>query len=80
MRVLHKHAHHHPLLSFPRVKSEFTLGKLWVYPTQTPSLLRPIWKCINMHLCLYHRIDKVHGICETTKLLSDVCRLSSFVS
>ena len=48
MRVLHKHAPHHPLLSFPRVKSEFTLGKPWVYPTQTPSLLSPIRKCINI--------------------------------
>ena len=58
MRVLHKHAHHHPLLSFPRVKSEFTLGKPWVYPTQTPSLLRPIWKCINMQ---FTKIQDVGG-------------------
>ncbi len=58
MRVLHKHAHHHPLLSFPRVKSEFTLGKLWVYPTQTPSLLRPIGKCINM------QFEKGKGDCQ----------------
>ena len=52
MHVLHKHAHQHPHLSFPTVNPEFTLGKPWVYPTQTPSLLRPIWKCINMQLVI----------------------------
>ena len=44
----HKHAHRPTLLSSPTVKSEFPLLKPWVYPTQTPSLLSPIRKCINM--------------------------------
>ena len=48
MHVLHKHAHQYPHLSFPRVNPEITLPKPWVYPTQTPLLPRPIWKCINM--------------------------------
>ena len=50
MRILHKYSHHHPRLSFPTVKSEFTLWKPRVYPTLTPPQPRPIWKCINMQI------------------------------
>ena len=49
MRDSHKYTQHHPNPSFPTAKSEFTLPKPRVYPTQTPSLLSPIPQCINIH-------------------------------
>lgn len=52
----HKHAHRPTLLSFPTVKSEFTLLKPRVSPTQTPTQPRPIRKCINMQSAGNHPV------------------------
>ena len=48
MHVLHKHARHHPHLSFLTVNPGFAYGKLPLYLRQTPAFLRSICKCIYM--------------------------------
>ena len=48
MHVLHKHARHHPHLSFLTVNPGFAYGKLPLYLRQTPAFLRSIYKCIYM--------------------------------